>query len=431
MTYRQAVDYLFHHPQRVMKFGLGAIRDLLDRTGTPQRSFPSVHVAGTNGKGSSVAMLEAVFRASGYRTGCYTSPHLMDMRERIRVSGRNIPASAVTGWMDRHLPDAEKAGASVFEMLTAMAFSHFRDSAVDVAVVETGLGGRLDATNTVEPVLTAITEIGKDHTELLGESLERITDEKAGILKPGVPCVAGSGQRRVRGWLASRAAAVPCPIVFSRDAVRIRNLTCTDGFSEFDARTERSEYRRLRLALPGRHQVDNAALVIAAVDALRNAGWIIPDRAVFSGLRNVVWRGRLEVLRRNPTVLLDSAHNPAGVRSLARALRTLFRYERLILVFGVLADKNYKGMLKTLAPAADRIILTRPLSERAMDPAVLAGLPGLRGKPVTVIPDIGKAWETALRSARSGDLVCGTGSIYFVGEVMKHPAKGRKRPTSH
>jgi dihydrofolate synthase/folylpolyglutamate synthase len=431
MTYRRAVGYLFHRERRAMRFGLDAIRDLLDRTGNPQRSFPSVHIAGTNGKGSTAAMLEAVLRASGYRTGFYTSPHLMDMRERMAVRGRNIPGAAVSAWLERHRADAEAAGATVFEILTAMAFSHFRDSGVDIAVVETGLGGRLDATNTVEPALTAITAIGKDHTELLGVTIESITLEKAGILKPGVPCVAAPGDTRARAVLASAAASVPCPIVFSRDAVHIRNIECTDRFSSFDAATERSEYRGLRLGLLGRHQIDNAALVIAAVDELRKAGWAIPDRAVFSGLRDVVWKGRLEVLRRNPTVLLDSAHNPAGARTLARALRTLFRYDRLILVFGVLADKNYRVMLRTLVPAAHHIILTRPLSERAMDPGVLTDLPILKGKSVTVIPDIARAWKTALAMARSRDLVCGAGSIYFVGEVLKHSSGKRKRSTSH
>lgn len=431
MTYRQAVDYLFHRERRPMRFGLDAIRDLLNRCGDPQRTFASVHIAGTNGKGSTTAMLEAVLRASGYRTGRYTSPHLTDMRERIAVSGRVIPGTAVSAWLDRHRADAEAAGATVFEILTAMGLSHFRDSGVNIAVVETGLGGRLDATNAVAPVLTAITMIGKDHSELLGGTLESIAREKAGILKPGVPCVAGPQTGRIRAVLTSSAASVPCPIVFSRDAVTIRNLECTDRGSSFDASTEQSEYRGLRLGLLGRHQVDNAAITLASVDALRGSGWVIPDKAVYAGLRGVAWRGRLEVLRRHPTVLIDSAHNPAGANTLALALRTLFRYERLILVFGVLADKDYRSMLKILAPAAHRIILTRPLSERAMDPVVLAGLPALKGKTVTVIPDIGQAWETALRSAGRGDCVCGAGSIYFAGEVLKHPPGTRNQASSH
>jgi dihydrofolate synthase / folylpolyglutamate synthase len=431
MTYRQAVDYLFNRPHRTLKFGLDAIRDLLERIGNPQKTFPSIHVAGTNGKGSTVAMLESVLRASGFRTGCYTSPHLVDMRERIRVSGRDVPAAAVTGWMNRHLAEAESAGASVFEILTAMAFTRFRDAAVDIAVIETGLGGRLDATNTVEPVLTAITEIGKDHTEWLGDTLERIADEKAGILKPGVPCVAGTGRRRVAGLLAARAGAAPCPIVFSRRAVRLTGLTCTDRSSRFRARTENASYPDLTLGLAGRHQIDNAAIVLAAVDELRKAGWKIPDRAVRSGLRNVDWPGRLQVLGRRPTALIDSAHNPPGVETLASALKTLYHYKRLILVFGVLADKDYAAMLKTLAPLADRIVLTRPLSDRAMDPGDLAGLPALRRKRPVVIPDIGAAWKAGLAEAGPGDLVCGTGSIYCVGEIIKNHKLTRRRPTSH
>jgi dihydrofolate synthase/folylpolyglutamate synthase len=436
MTYRQAADFLFHRQQHGVKFGLETIRSLLDRIGNPEREFACVHIAGTNGKGSTAALLELILRRSGYRTGLYTSPHLIDMRERIQVAGRRIGRAEVVGLLERVKSGIEAAGASYFEALTALAFDYFARQKVSIAVIETGLGGRLDATNVVDPVLTVITEIGRDHMNFLGNTLESISAEKAGILKSGVPCIAGTKRKKVRGFLELAAAAKPCPILFSWKSVRIRGLRCTDEGSWFDAESGGSRYGNLYLKLLGSHQIDNARTVLAAVDALRKRGIAIPEKAVREGFAKVVWRARLEVLRRDPLVLLDSGHNPAGIRTLARAIRTLFRFDRFILVFGVLADKDYRRMLEAVAPLADKIILTRPRSERAADPESLARLRCLEGKDVSVIPEIPGAWTAALRSARKNDLVCGTGSMYFVGEVLKleegkaQPNAIRVRPAS-
>jgi dihydrofolate synthase/folylpolyglutamate synthase len=419
MTYRQAADYLFHRQQKGVKFGLESIRALLDRTGSPEKSYPSVHIAGTNGKGSTAAMLESVLRSAGYRTGLYTSPHLIDMRERIRVNGSPISKTNVVRWLERFKRDVESAGASYFEALTAMAFYYFALRKIDIAVIETGLGGRLDATNVIHPLLTIITEIGIDHTHFLGNTLGSIAREKAGILKKDVPCIAGTKQKKVQGIIEEHAADKSCTIVFSQATVRIRNLICTDEGSWFDADTGSSKYQDLRLKLLGIHQIDNARMVLAAADELRKRGYTIPEKAVRRGLQKVAWRARLEIVRRDPIVLLDSAHNPSGIQTLVQAIRTLFRYNRLILVFGVLQDKDYRRMLKTISPLADKIILTRPRSERAADPKFIAGLDCLGGKNVAVIPEIPQAWKAALRAAHKRDLVCGTGSMYFVGEVLK------------
>jgi len=419
MTYKQATDFLFHRQQNGMKFGLETIRTLLERIENPERKFASIHIAGTNGKGSTAALLESILRRSGCRTGLYTSPHLIDMRERILVAGRRIGRADVVGILEHMKPHIEAIDASYFESLTAIAFEYFEMQKVLIAVIETGLGGRLDATNVVDPILTVITEIGHDHMNFLGNTLESITAEKAGILKIGVPCIAGTKRKKVRGFLEDAAGSKSCPILFSRESVRVRRLLCTDEGSWFDAESGDSRYENLHLKLLGSHQIDNARMVLAAVDMLRRRGIAIPDRAVRDGFEKVVWRARLELIRRDPLVLLDSGHNPAGIRTLARAIRTLFRYDRLILVFGVLADKDYRRMLEAIAPLADKIILTRPHSERAADPESLALLRCLEGKDVSVIPEIPKAWTAALRSTRKKDLVCGTGSMYFVGEVLK------------
>jgi dihydrofolate synthase / folylpolyglutamate synthase len=419
MTYSQSLDFLFHCQQKGMKFGLETIQSLLSRIGNPEGKFPSIHIAGTNGKGSTAALLESVLRKSGYRTALYTSPHLIDLRERIRVAGRRISRPDFVRILDRIKPSIEAVGASYFEALTAAAFDHFASQKTDAAVIETGLGGRLDATNVVHPVAVVITEIGRDHTNFLGNTLESITAEKAGILKPGVPCVAGTGKSRVAALLEKAAAARPCPIVFSGRSVVVRKARSTDEGSWFDASGGDFRYENLRLNLLGRHQIENARTVLAVAEVLRKRGFEIPEKAVREGFAGVVWRARLEVLRRDPLVLLDSGHNPDGIRTLARAVRSLFRYRRFILVFGVLADKDYRSMLGTIAPLADEIILTRPHSERAADPESLARLRCLKGRRVSVIPDIARAWAAALGSARKEDLVCGTGSMYFVGEALK------------
>jgi len=419
MTYQRTIDYLFHCQQKGMKFGLETIQSLLARISNPEKTFPSIHIAGTNGKGSTAALLESVLRRSGYKTALYTSPHLIDMRERIQVAGRRIAPREVIRIVDRLRPHIDSLGASYFEALTALAFEHFASQRVDVAVIETGLGGRLDATNVIRPILTVITEIGHDHTNFLGNTLKSIAAEKAGILKTGVPCVAGTKRSRVAAFLEEAAAAKSCPIVFSRQSVNIQKPRCTDEGSWFDAVCGACRYENLRLNLLGMHQIDNARTVLAVLDLLRKQRFAIPEKAVRDGFERVVWRARMELVRRDPLVLLDSGHNPDGIRMLARSIRSLFSYDRFILVFGVLADKDYRSMLGAIAPLADEIILTRPHSERAADPASLALLRCLRGKRVSVISDIAGAWAAALRRARKKDLVCGTGSMYFVGEVLK------------
>ena len=418
-TYPQAVEYLFSRRAKGMKLGLDNIRNLVERLGHPENRFPSVHVAGTNGKGSTVAILESILRQAGYQSGRYISPHLVDMRERIQIRGESISERDVVEMIRNMKPHIEAAGASFFEILTAMGFLAFAGNKVDIAVLETGLGGRLDATNVVTPLLTLVTEIGLEHTRILGNRLEAIAGEKAGIFKPGIPCLSGASHSRARKALARLAAERDVPITFTKNSVRISGVRLTDTGSWFDCQTNAAQYRNLIINLLGSHQVRNAALTLLAVDRLRDQGWHITEDAVRKGLENVPWQARLQVLRRNPTVLLDSAHNPMGIRTLVKALNTLFTYDRLVLVFGVLRDKAYRQMYNRLAPLADVVILTRPLSDRALDPEELTHLPASKDRHVEVIPDIAKAWNRAMTLTNRGDLVCGAGSIYFVGEVLR------------
>jgi dihydrofolate synthase/folylpolyglutamate synthase len=429
LTYRQAVQYLFRRSAEGIKLGLDQIQALMERLDHPEQKFHSIHIAGTNGKGSTAAMLESILREAGYRTGLYTSPHLVDMRERILVRGKPLSKKAVTDRVQFLKPHADAANASFFEILTALAFLHFADNNIDVAVLETGLGGRLDATNVVRPILTILTEIGMDHTNILGKNLRTIAGEKAGILKPGVQCISGAKKSAVKGTLSRMAEEKRAPIRFLKDEVRIKNIRLTEKGCWFDYRSDQSEYNHLYLRLAGEHQIENGALALMAVDELRKIGWSIPEKAVRQGLARVAWKARLQILQRNPTLLIDSAHNPLGMDSLVRALTSIFKYDRLVLVFGVLKDKAYQAMSRKIVPLADEIVLTKPLSDRALDPEILSRLPVFNGKSVRVIPDIPAAWNYAVSQARTNDLVCGCGSIFFVGEVLRVWGRKKKSQT--
>jgi dihydrofolate synthase/folylpolyglutamate synthase len=419
MTFTQTADFLFARRAKGMKLGLENIRRFLDRLHHPETRFASIHIAGTNGKGSTAAILESVLREAGFRTGLYTSPHLVDMRERIQIRGEHITEQSVVNFINTFRQDIEDTQVTFFEILTAMAFHHFAQKKVEIAVLETGLGGRLDATTTVTPLLTLITEIGMDHTHILGDSLEAIAGEKAGILKSGVPCITRNTNPEVRKVLSKIAGKLKVPISFTENLTESSHLMSTEEGSRFDIRTPGAAYRDLHLRLLGAHQVANSKLALLAVDTLNELGLQIPEQAVRRGLQNVRWRGRLDLLQKNPGLLLDSAHNPMGMESLVETIRSVFSYKRLILVFGVLADKAYDTMIRQIAPLADKIILTKPLSDRALDPEKLVALIPDKREHTEVIPNIEKAWNRAVQWAAPEDLVCGAGSIYFIGEVLR------------
>ena len=418
-TYQQAIDYLFSQRAKGMKLGLDNIRNLTERLKHPEHRFPSIHIAGTNGKGSTVAILESILREAGYKSGRFISPHLKDMRERIQIRGRSITKKQVVESLQRMKPHIEATGASFFEILTAMAFLHFSENKVEIAVLETGLGGRLDATNVVTPLLTMITEIGLEHTRILGKRLESIALEKAGIFKPEIPCISGATHWRAKKALLELAIKRNVPLYFLKELVRLSNLHLSEQMSQFDCDTGSSNYHDLTLRLIGKHQIHNAALALLAVEELRKQGWNIPEQAIRNGLKKVQWRARLELLQENPKILLDSAHNPMSIQSLVKTLNSIFKYEKLILVFGVLKDKDYQKMFKEIGSLADSIVLTKPLNDRALDPEFLEHHPVTQGKPIDVIPDIQNAWTRALALANKDDLICAAGSIYLVGEVLR------------
>jgi dihydrofolate synthase/folylpolyglutamate synthase len=414
VTYRETLTYLSGLNSLGIRLGLDPIRSLLGRLNDPQESFPSVLIAGTNGKGSVAAMTASILSTAGFRTGLYTSPDLIDVRERIRIDGRMISRedmAACAGEVRGRIREE----VSYFEFLTAMAFLHFQRRKADIAVLEVGMGGRLDATNVIVPLVSVITNISLEHREHLGNTLEQIAREKGGIIKEGGVCLTAARQKPVIETLDAICRERGARLC--RVGKEIRTTIHRDG--TFSYRGIRRSLERLLCPLAGKHQIVNAALALAAVEQVCDAGFQAGDAAVSEGLKQARWEGRLEILRRSPMLLVDGAHNPAGSVALRRALRNDFPHRRLILIFGVLGDKDYRTMARRLFPLADLVILTRPRSERSLPPDFLRPLAEKYNSAIEVVEDPGNALRRALSLAGKEDLVCAAGSLYLVGEIKK------------
>jgi len=407
-------DFLSHLNSSVIRLGLDPIKKLLASLNNPHHNFRSVLIGGTNGKGSIAATTAAILRAGGLRTGLYTSPHLVDLRERIRIDEAMITGEALDDLIDE-VRGRVREEVTYFEFLTAVAFLHFSRMHVDVAVLEVGLGGRLDATNVVEPLLSVISNISLEHQEYLGTRLADIAREKAGIIREGGVCITAAKQTVVRGVLAETCRQRRAVLYrLGKDITVRRNKDGTFSYQGL-----KKNYSGLPCSLVGRHQIENAALALATTELLAARGLVISDEAVSRGMKSTQWEGRLEVLQSAPLVVLDGGHNAAGITVLTRALKQDFTYRRLILVFGVLRDKNYQQMLKKLAPLAQKIIITRPDSERAVPPDEVR----IWAKPycdqVEVVEEPGQALNSALAAADREDLVCVAGSLYLIGAIKK------------
>lgn len=420
----EAVRYLEGLSRFGVRLGLERMARLLAALGHPERRLRVIHVAGTNGKGSTSALLAAVLQAAGYRTGLYTSPHLLDYRERIRLDGQPIPPGRLAAILSdvREIIDAG-AGEGLdppteFEAGTAVMYRYFVEEGAEVVVQEAGLGGRLDATNLVpRPLVSVITSIGMDHADRLGGDLEAIAGEKAGIVKPGVPLVAAPQEPEVEAVLASTCARLGSRLIRVGAEVAVTPVAVTAEGSVFDYHGLGVGYRDLRLGLLGPHQVENAGCALAALELAGQQGLTAGEDAVRAGLAAARWPGRLEVLRRSPLVVLDGAHNPAGARALCRALRALWPGISFVLVLGVLVDKDGEGIVRELAPCAARLIATRPDSPRALPPEVLAGRGEAVGLAAAVEPDPPRAVHLALTLAGEGGAVCVAGSLYLAGAI--------------
>ncbi len=432
MTYAEATAFLYGLRRFGWRPGLASIKRLLTLAGDPQATIPCIHVGGTNGKGSTAAMLASIVRASGHRTGLYTSPHLLSFTERIRVDGEPIGEAEIVALTEElsALCAAHFARETTpplgdllphptfFELTTAMAFLHFRRRAVDAAVIEVGLGGRLDATNVIEPRVAAITNVALDHEEYLGHTVAEIAAEKAGIVKSGVPVVTGARGEALE-TIRRTAEALGAPVVSVPDSYRWRVRQSSLSGQVFDLEGPRGLYQELRIPLLGLHQVENAALAVATAEAAGDQGISSDEGAIRRGLATAEWPGRLQVIEGRPRILLDGAHNPAGAQVLAAFLAE-YRPElgRLFMVFGVLRDKNWRAMLGTLAHAAHEIILTHAPGERAADPEELrSGVP--EGARTRVAPEISEALDLARSMAGDADTILVAGSLYLVAAALR------------
>jgi dihydrofolate synthase/folylpolyglutamate synthase len=400
MTYTDSVQFLYAlgNEMKTAKLGLERIRALLKVLGNPQSAYRVVHVAGTNGKGSTCAMIEAGLRAAGLRTGLFTSPHLVEPTERIQIDGMPVTQRQFSEAFDVVHEAAAKADLDAhptyFETVTAMAFWLFREARVEIAVVEVGLGGRLDSTNVVEPELTVITPVDLDHQFFLGDTIELIAAEKAGILKRGVPAVFAKQSPRAKAVLEAKAAELGVRVTRAEDF----------AIHDLELHARGSHFSGIECPLAGEHQVDNAVTAALALDALG---------ASRAGIAETRWPGRLEHVSPNPDVVLDGAHNPAGARALSRYLDRFYADRKRWMIFGAMGDKAVTEIGAILFPLADELILTAADSSRSMSPPDLAAIAG-RGRTA---PNVIAALQLAAQEASADDVIIVTGSLFLVGEA--------------
>ncbi len=439
MDYQQAVDYLSSYTDYEVvprlahdaaNYDLRRVEELLSRIGNPHLKARSVHIAGTNGKGSTAAMIASVLAAAGYTTGLYTSPHLHTWRERIRVDGELISEEEFTGGVTRLQPEVEEVNRkatygrlTTFELLTTLAFDHFAGKAVEFQVLEVGLGGKFDATNVIIPEVGVITSISSDHTEVLGGSLAEIAAEKAGIIKPGSIVVTSPQtdevDRVIRETCLNRGAGL----------VRVGSDVTWQSLG-FDLNRQllqvkgRMDSYRLSVPLLGRYQLENAAVAVAALEVLAEKGFDISKGSIADGLAQVDWAGRLQIVSRHPCILVDGAHNPDAAGKLRESLEQYFDFDKVILVIGVSDDKDIAGIVSQLVSRFKKVIVTRSRHPRAMEPARLEAEFARHGVEAEVVNDVPAALSRAVSLADDKGLVCVAGSLFIVAEAIEQANRG-------
>ena len=416
MTYQSSITYLYGLQKFGIKFGLRKVSKLLARLGNPQEGLPCIHIAGTNGKGSTAAFISSILSKAGYRVGLYTSPHLISFTERIKINNREISKSDVirlTSLLKEKSNDIDNI--TYFEIVTAMALIYFKEKKVDLSILEVGMGGRLDATNIVTPLLSVITNISKEHEFYLGNSLLKIANEKAGIIKKNSVLITGATQPKVLSLFKKRCRTKKTRYYqFGKDiSYKLANHNCFHYYGL------QNSLEGLNVGLLGEHQIKNAAMALASVEILRGKRYHIEDNAIYQGLSNVHWPGRLEVLKKSPIVVIDGAHNPAAMKNLKRVLFTEFNFRKLILVIGIMEDKDIRAMFKQIVPFAHKVILCEPNMDRAASTKIIAKSLQEWNVKYHQIKDVKEAVIYALSIANPKDLICVTGSLFTVGEARR------------
>lgn len=437
MNYESAVRYLLSLGRELAaptqaaatKFDLENITTLSERLGRPERAYPSAHIAGTNGKGSTAAFVESILRCAGFRTGLYTSPHLEKINERMRINGEEIGDAAFAETFTRIQNANEellaegklRAHPTYFECVTAMAFEFFARARVEFGVFEVGLGGRLDATNVLAPVICIITRVDFDHENFLGHSLREIAAEKAGIIKQGVPVVVAEQNPEAMAVIRERAVRMGSPLIETGAAFRIKEEWSENGCARARIIETHSNWAyEIAPRLPGRYQIRNALNAVAAARGLQKRGYRISDEAIAQGIARAEWPGRLEKIHSQPDVYLDGAHNPSAARELARFWNENYAGRKVRLVFGALRDKAVDEIAGILFPLAAEVILTQPRTTRAISVAQLREITAHHAAKLEVIAEPEAALEKALERSEANDAVFVAGSLYLVGQLRLH-----------
>lgn len=434
-TYKQALEYLFNRTDyekqktfryNVTTFDLKRMEKLLTSVGNPHKKLATVHIAGTKGKGSTATMLAKMLEANGYAVGLYTSPHVVSLHERIAINGNHITDSDLLGLINRIYAPVEKLAKkdapTFFEILTAIAFLYFADKDIDIAIIETGLGGRLDSTNVIKPNLVGITSISIDHQHQLGKTIDSIAREKAGIIKKGIPVVTVQQEPSAMRILKKHASAIKAPIsVTGKDidfSYRFESSREEGPHTRICVTTPTSRFEHLRVPLPGEHQAINCGLALAMLDKLKASGYEIDDEKAADGLQNIKLLGRMELIHDNPRILIDGAHNAASIRALIQAIGQHVPYDSMVVIFGCGQDKDIEGMLAQLQYGADKVIFTRSNSPRAVYSQDLADMyTEICGKMCQTAINLKEALKIAYSAVGREDLICITGSFYLVGEA--------------
>jgi dihydrofolate synthase/folylpolyglutamate synthase len=441
-TYRAALEFLnartdFEKMVRVgynhTNFNLSRMLRILAELGNPHKKIKTVHIAGTKGKGSTCHMVASMLQNSGYKTGLYVSPHIVELRERISIDGKLISEAEFTRLMAKIAPVVQRLQRdepTFFEIMTTAAFLHFANHKVDMAVIETGLGGRLDSTNVIKPEACGIVNISYDHVAQLGNTLEKIAEEKAGIFKPGVPVVSAPQAPAIKRVLRKAAERVGCPLrIIGEDIEFSYRFECSRAagpHTRVCLATPTTRFDHLRVPLLGEHQAYNCGVALGIIDALRQSGYELPVQGVIDGLGKVHVEGRLELIRGLPRTVVDAAHNAASIAALMRAIGQNVTYDSMVVIFGCSADKDIEGMLQQLQLGADKVIFTTAGAPRSVDPHELhARFVEKCGKMAQVGATLQEAYQIACKSVTRDDLICITGSIYLVGLAKKLQSAGR------
>ncbi len=426
MNYQEFLSLIYQKRGGHQEIHLNRIRNFLNEIGNPQQKLRAIHIAGTNGKGSTAAAIESILFANGYKVGLNTSPHLVDFIERFRINKKEVPREEILRYylIYKHLHD--RHNTTFFEIATALAFSMFYERDMDYAIMEVGMGGRLDATNLVNSVITVITNIDYEHTKSLGNTLSEIAGEKAGIIKKGIPLVLGIMRKTAQQTILQRAKEKKAPYYLMEKEVEIDNIKYTETGSSFSMKIPRFnlKFNNLKLNLAGTYQVVNCALaVLTTIILLTLSEQRIDEKAIRQGLRSIKWSGRLQLIQEHPKIVVDGAHNPDGIDALVSSLKNIYHYRRLIILIGILGDKNFRKMIKKLSEVVDEFVISTPHSDRAADLRELERAVRRTNKPYYIAGNVIEGYKKAMSLATDEDMICITGSLYTVGEILAYFSK--------